>query len=250
MRIVLVSGHERSWDSGAGLIYLHLDEDLRRLGHDVVLLTEEDYLPSWTPVLIRKIFGSLLVRRRALRKAAAADVVEVAGGLGWSVFAALRAGSRGAKRPLLVTRIHGLEFLDEQARIIGEIAGSVRLPIKYKLFTRHWTNWQEFRSIALSDVVLCYTSRDADAILLRRLKSETDVATTVWGVDPRYFKSRVYGAAAGRVLWWGTWIERKGIATVPRAFELLNRSVPEVTLSIGGTRMAARWHSRRSSRPI
>jgi hypothetical protein len=31
---------------GSPLVYLHLDEELRRLGHTVTLLTDEDYLPS------------------------------------------------------------------------------------------------------------------------------------------------------------------------------------------------------------
>lgn len=232
---MLISAHPRSWDSGSSLVYLHLDEELRRLGHDVTLLTEEDYLPSGTSVTVRKLFGPLIVKRRALEMARRADIVEVPGDLGWSLFGALRAGRSGRERPLLVSRLHGLAFLDEQARFIEEIAGSLRLPIKYKLVTRHWVNWQDFRSLALSDMIACYTSRDVDAIVVRRLKAEEDVTIAPPGVEARYFRPRAYREAGRRLLWWGTWIERKGIAEMPRALELVSRAVPGVTLTIGGS---------------
>jgi len=237
VKIVLVSGHQRSWDTGAGLVYLHLDEGLRRLGHEVTLFTPEDFLSTAAPGRIRRLMAPRSLERRVRSAVKAADVVEVAGGLGWRLFSALRARPSG-RPPLLVTRIHGLEMLDEQARFIEEIAGSMKLSWKYKLVTRRWTNWQEFQSIALSDLVVCYTSRDLDAIVLRGLKAESDVARVAEGFDPSYLQARKHSGLGSRLLWWGTWLDRKGISAVPRALELVSRSVPQVTLTIGGSRMA------------
>ena len=134
-----------------------------------------------------------------------------------------------------MSRLHGLAFLDEQARFVEEIAGSPRLPIKYKLVTRHWVNWQDFQGLALSDMIACHTSRDVDSIVVRRLKAEEDVTITPLGVEARYFRPRTYREAGRRLLWWGTWIERKGIAEMPRALELISRAAPGVTLTIGGS---------------
>ncbi|HEY7139352.1 MAG TPA: glycosyltransferase family 4 protein [Methylomirabilota bacterium] len=233
MRILLLSPHKRNFDTDP--VFPQLDQGLRRLGHRVTLLTEEDLVGSNTPAILKKLVTPLLAKRRALQAAMDSDVVEAAGGLGWSLFSSLRAQSPTRPRPLLVTRLHGLEYLDEQARFIEEIAGSIRLSAKYKLLTRRWINWQEFRSLRLSDCVVCHTSRDADGVVTRGLKGEHAVATMPLATESRYFRDHAYSQAASRILWWGSWIERKGISTVPRALELLTRSVPEVTITMGGT---------------
>jgi glycosyltransferase involved in cell wall biosynthesis len=233
LRILLLSPHKRNWDTDP--VYPQLDQGLRRLGYQVTLLTEEDLVGSNMPVTLKKLVTPFLTKRRALQAAIESDVVEAAGGLGWRLFSSLRARSATRSRPLLVTRLHGLEYLDEQARFVEEIAGSIRLSAKYKLLTRRWINWQDFRSLRLSDCVVCHTSRDADGVAARGLKAENAVATMPLATESRYFQEHAYRQPASRVLWWGTWIERKGIAAVPRALELLARSVPSVTITMGGT---------------
>lgn len=235
MKILLVSGHARNWDAGASTVYLHLDEDLRALGHDCRLLNAEDYLPPQMPDMAHKLAASAWVRRVALPLARGADVVEVAGNLGWQLFGVLRARP-GNPRPLLVTRLHGLEFKDEQARIDEEIARQTALPRKYKWVTRHWTNRQEERTLALSDVMICHSSREADAAILAGWKPETQVRTLPLGVDARFFgAARPQNPDSCRLLWWGTWVERKGIAALPRAFALACREQTNLTLTLGGT---------------
>ncbi len=237
MRVLLLSPHKRNWDTDP--VYPQIESGLRRLGCEVTLLTEEDYLSPRMPGPVTKLVGASLMRRRAFAAAIESDVVEAAGGLGWSLFSALRAGLQRTPRPLLVTRLHGLEYLDEQARFIEDIAGLIRLPAKYKLFTRHWVNWQDFRSIRLSDAVVCHTSRDADGVMSRRLKPECAIATMPLAMESRYVREHTYRDPGVRILWWGSWIERKGITTLPRALELLGRSVPDATVTLGGTGVPA-----------
>ncbi len=242
MKILLVSGHVRNWNAGASTVYLHLDEELRALGHECRLLHAEDYLPARLSDLAYKTAASVWVRRTVLPLAPGMDVVEVAGNIGWQLFQSLRALPNSA-RPLLVTRLHGLEFKDEQARVDEEIARQATLPRKYKLLTRHWTNWQEYRTLSLADTVICHSTREADALVVGRLKPETQVRTLPLGVDARFFGSpRTLAPPAGflsdapcRMLWWGTWIERKGISVLPRAFALACREQPTLTLTLGGT---------------
>ncbi len=237
MKILLVSGHLSNWDAGASTVYLHLAEELRALGHECRLLNAEDYLPPRMPDIAHKMAAGAWVRRVALPMARDADVVEVAGNLGWQLFQSLRALPE-ARRPLLVTRLHGLEFKDEQARVEEEIARQLALPRKYKLLTRHWANWQEFRTLSLADTVICHSSREADAIVTARLKPETQVRTLPLGVDARFFgpaRAESLTHAPCRLLWWGTWVERKGISAMPRAFELACREQPDLTLTLGGT---------------
>ena len=237
MKVLLVSGHAKDWHAGASTVYLHLHQALEQAGQPCDLYHREDYVPARTPGAVLKFTQAGALRRRLERAARAADVIEVAGNLGGPLFAALRR-LRPQQRPLLVTRLHGLEFLDEQARVTEEIAGHVKLPLKYRLLTRHVTNRQEFRTLALCDRVICYTSRDVDALITAGLKPETHISQMPPGVEPRFldaFAERVHAPARRRLLWWGSWVERKGIATLPRAFALACRATADLTLTIGGT---------------
>jgi glycosyltransferase involved in cell wall biosynthesis len=234
MKIVLVSSAKKNWGGGASGVYLHLEQQLRQLNHQIDLFHLEDYLRLNLPNAIRKLAIALCVTQKILATAKTADVVETSGNLGWHLFQTLHS-QKLANRPLLVTRLHGLEFKDEQARIDQEIAHLMKLPIKYKLLTRHWLNWQEFKTIKLSDLVICHTSREADAIITARLKPEHQVKVFPLGVDRDFLTNKEYRPRVKKLLWWGSWVERKGIFTFPRAFELAIRKLPDLSLTLGGT---------------
>lgn len=233
MNIILVSGHTKNWGAGASSVYLHLHQELLQLGLESHLLNAEDYIGDKLPVALQKLAWAFYVERKVLPQALAADVIEVAGNIGWRLFASLRKVKQ--KRPLLAVRLHALEFKDEQARITEEIARLMKLPMKYKLLTRHWTNWQEFKTLELADIVICHTSREADAIITAGLKQESQVRIYPLGVDPDFILHRDHRASATKLLWWGSWVERKGIYTLPRAFELAIRELPTLSLTIGGS---------------
>ena len=234
MKIILVSGHKKNWGAGASTVYLHLDQELQSLSHQSLLFNAEDYLNSSIPNSLKKFLPSFYVKNKILTRAQEADIVEVAGGIGWQLFRALRL-TKSQKRPLLVVRLHGLEFKDEQARMMQTIARLMKVPIKYRLMSRHWINWEEFKTIEFADVVICHTSREADAIIMAGLKHESQVVVFPLGVDSDFISERVHKVNAKNLLWWGSWIERKGIHTLPRAFELVKREIPELHLTIGGT---------------
>lgn len=236
MKIILVSGHKKNWGAGASGVYLHLNQELQQLSCQSHLFNAEDYINEQVPDLIQKLTYAFYVERKILPKAKEADVVEVAGNIGWRLFGRLRS-EKLQKRPLLAMRIHGLEFKDEQARITEEIARLMKLPTKYKLISRHWINWQEFKTLELADIVICHSSREADAIVTAGLKHESQVKIYPLGVDSDFISSREYRASADKLLWWGSWLERKGIHYLPRAFELAVRELPNLSLTIGGSGM-------------
>ncbi len=233
MKIAMISGHPRDWHAGASTIYLHLARELHELGHRIDLYHQEDYAPGRRSAWIRKLMTAGAIRRRLLEKVRDADVLDVAGNAGWRIFGALKS-LPNARRPLLVTRLQGLELKYEQARISEEIARRTKLPLSYKLFTRHWINWQEFRTLAICDLVLCYASREADAVLTSKLKAEDGVTVVPVGADEEYFEPREYRVPARRLLWMSSWVELKGIADLPRAFELACRRIPDLVLTIAG----------------
>lgn len=233
MKIILVSGHKKNWGAGASSVYLHLNQQLQKLGCQSCLFNLEDYLDIKLPGFIQKIIHAFSLEHKILPQIKEADIVEVAGNIGWRLFGKLLL-KKQQKRSLLVVRLHGLEFKDEQARIVEEIACLTKLPTKYKLFTRHWTNWQEFKTIELADLVICHSSREADAITTAKLKHESKVRTVPLGIDPSFISERKHRASVNKLLWWGSWIERKGIYTMPRAFEMAVREMPDLSLTIGG----------------
>lgn len=234
MKIVLISNAKKNWGGGASGVYLHLEQQLRQLQHQVDLFNLEDYLKPDLPNVIGKLVIALSITRKILTTAKSADVVETSGHIGWHLFKTLHS-QKVVNRPLLVTRLHGLELKDEQARIDQEIARLTNLPTKYKLLTRHWLNWQEFKTIKLADLVICHTSREADAIINAGLKPEHQVKVFPLGVDRDFLATKKYLPRVNKLLWWGSWVERKGIFTLPRAFELAVRKLPDLTLTLGGT---------------
>lgn len=237
MDTILVSGHHKDWAAGASTVYLHLNQELQNLSCNTRLFNAEDYLPANLPDAIEKLAFAFFVEKKVLPVAKNADVVEVAGNIGWRLFRALRL-AKLPKKPLLAVRLHGLEFKDEQARIVQEIAGFMKLPLKYKIFSRHWINWQEFETLKLADIVICHTTREADAIVTAGLKHESQVKVYPLGVNSDYISQREYDPIAKKILWWGSWVERKGIHTLPRAFELAVRENPNLKLTIGGTKQS------------
>ena len=236
--ISIVSGHPANWHAGASTCCLHAHRELVAAGRDADIYHLPDYASRRLPGSVAKFTTALDLWRALGGRLANRGVVEVAGNLGWRTFERLRAtaGPDGRRRPLLVARIHGLEFLDEQARITEEIAGGQRLPWKYKAVSRHWINYQERRTLAAADVAVFLTSRDADAALAAGWISDNRVAVVPGGVESEFLVSgREYRPAGTRLLWWGSWVERKGTRTLPRAFEMACRERPDLTLTIGGT---------------
>ncbi len=234
MKIDLVSGHKKNWDAGASTVFLHLDKSLSDLGHATTIFHASDFENRRIPGSIAKLFDAYSVRNSLYSHTSQTDVVEVAGNLGWVLFKTLRKKLEN-RAPLMVTRLHGLEFKDEQSRITEEIAQLMKLPLKYRVFSRHWINWQEFESIKVSDLVICHTSREADAMITAGLKQEKDVAIVPLGVDERFFFEHKTAPTVKNILWWGSWVERKGIFSLPRAIELAVREMPDLHLTLGGT---------------
>ncbi len=239
--IALVSGHPTNWHAGASTVFLHLQAALAdATGRDITLFHADDYAPRRVHPHLHKFVMAFALDRLLTDRLAGADVVEIAGNCGWRAFRRLRARrARVGRRPLLVSRLHGLEFLDEQVRVAEEIARCQRLPMKYKAVTRHWTNWQERESLAAADLVVCHSSRDADAVVAAGWKDARQVTVMPLGVDPSFAGPRDYSERGSRLLWWGSWIDRKGVTAVPRAFAMACAERPDLTLTIGGAGRSA-----------
>jgi hypothetical protein len=59
------------------------------------------------------------------------------------------------------------------------------------LLTRHWINWQEFKTIEL-----------ADALINAGLKHQSKVKICPLGIDPAFISQREHRASVSKVLWW------------------------------------------------
>lgn len=160
--------------------------------------------------------------------------MDIAGNIACTLFEQL-AREPKASRPLLVNRLHGLEFKDEQASLTEEIAGQIRLPWKYKNVTRHLLNTRERRAIGAADLVVCSSSRDSDAIVAAGWKTRDRIEVMAPGVMPEFFSSERDYSGGDRLLWWGSWVERKGVNYLAETFDLALREVPTLQLTIGGS---------------
>lgn len=230
--ILLVSGHPLNWHAGASSLFLHLEKALRTEGAEVTCLHSGDYQKSYAGAL-SKLTVPRQVQRRVLPISGDYAVIDVAGNIACSLFEKLTSRPR-SQRPLLVNRLHGLEFKDEQASITEEIAGQLRLPWKYKNFSRHVINAREKRAIGAADIVVCSSSRDADAIVAAGWKKRECIEVMAPGVLPEFLTVERNYTRGDRLLWWGSWVERKGANYLAETFELALRDVPELKLTVGG----------------
>ena len=107
LRILLSIHHELDPDSGAPGSTVALGKAYANLGHEVRLLSFDDlpgHLPHRAAAMAYPPFVAMRLAREARR---GIDVIDASTGDTW-VWAAL---TRGRRRPLLVTRSHGLEHL-------------------------------------------------------------------------------------------------------------------------------------------
>lgn len=240
MRLLLVSHAHNNPNAGASRVYHLLSEGLSARGHTVRCLHHQDIdIPKILPRVADKLIFPQLASRTARRFLNEQfDVIFTSSGMLYPLFKQLHAQK---DRPLLVNHLHGLAYFDRDA-IFSEVdRGHMTVSWRYRRVSSHLPVYWDAQGSKYADLSIVQNRRDADYLDEHGASSIEMVALPV--------HSQILAAGASAplqdqrnpmsLLWFGSWVERKGMYYMPRAFEQIVKCYPEARLTIGGTGLPA-----------
>jgi glycosyltransferase involved in cell wall biosynthesis len=231
MKVVLACSFRRDEKLGSSRTPLRLEPELARLGVEVVSLFAED-LPTAPPGRATELSAPLRMAWAVERRAAGADVVDIAGGDGVAYFHYAR-----VRRPrqALVARSNGLWDLavagDDQRR---------KTPLKRavsRLYQDQVICRWERGAIRTSDMAVFLSRCDADEVVRRGWKPHDGVGAVNPGVDS-FFRGDTELADRKDVAFVGSFFHRKGSDVVIRVMTDLMRERPSLGLTLFGAGVA------------
>jgi glycosyltransferase involved in cell wall biosynthesis len=239
MRVLLVSHVAANPDGGSSRVYHLLTEGLRERGHSVRCLHLEDFrFPRGLGLPVKRLFLPQIAS-----KAASAflkedfDVVMASSGMLFPLFRRLQ---RSARHPLLVHHLHGLSLFDHIAIHTETLRGHMSTSLVYKTITGRLPIFWDQQGARFCDMTIVQNGRDADVV---EAAGGQPVRMIPLSLHPQIQKAGL-GAPSMDVrdpfslLWFGSWVERKGSFYLARAFRKVADRFPEARLTIGGTGMS------------
>jgi glycosyltransferase involved in cell wall biosynthesis len=236
MKILIASGERRMREAGAAGVVIYHAEGLQNLGHQVETWFAEDVLPQrrW-PSRFKELEFAAGVSRKIRKDPSRFDVVNIHAPWG-GIYGFSRNLFPTAELPPYVFTMHGIE----QRYVLA-----MRLEDKKGRATHFgWKNrlWHRLYHQKLYD--LSISRADCGAVVNREgwIFSELKYGHPpgrIWyvpnGVEKDFFLEREFqDAPAHKLLFVGSWIDRKGIYYLAEAFAKLTTRMPELTLTIAG----------------
>jgi len=234
MRILRVADIPDNRTGGMSRIMHRTGDIMRQLGHDVSYLFTEQLGSGWGKLrrfVIPWTIARLIIRQQ--RTAEPYDVVEI-----HEPAAAAYAFRRVLNKslPPLAIISHGIEARGLEAKIRYRENKGIFVSRKQK-YAPLSVVWQANYAIRHADHVLCYNSEDVSTAVAMR-KDSDHVTCLPNGADEVFFNhgaNRVWDPAlAHRLLFVGTWLERKGIAELASAVSSVLGEFPDGRLTVAG----------------
>jgi glycosyltransferase involved in cell wall biosynthesis len=189
---------------------------LRRLGHEVDVLTRDDL--GW-PALAR-LDALLLPLALITRDIARYDVVVFHSFLGWA-FQGCRRALDPRRRVATITWFHGLEPLYQRALAEEHARAGRPLSVRYRflnqLIVPRLLKW----STRASSAVFCLNHNEAEYLVAHGWVEPEHVYQVSNGVERACFVTRHHRPAVRRLLFTGQWLLMKGIRYLVDAFTSL-----------------------------
>lgn len=236
MKILIAIGVPRQQEAGAAAVVLNHARELERLGHQVECWFLEDVLDR--PARPKRLEALIFARRaaqRILRERNAFDVVNLHAPSG-CVYGLWRRMLRPSGAPPHVMTMQGSE-----ERFVRAMRGEQR---KRRASNFEWKNrlWHRLYHQTMYD----WSIRTADfgavanreATVVAELKYNREPGKIRYvpnGVGTEFFSDRSYTPRSPlRLLYVGTWLDRKGIYYLAESFSALAREDSSLTLTVAG----------------
>ncbi|HXJ11162.1 MAG TPA: glycosyltransferase family 4 protein [Candidatus Limnocylindrales bacterium] len=236
MRILIAIGVLRQREAGAAGVAFNHAEQLEKLGHKVDCWFFDDLLPSprW-PSRFRVLEFAAAVSSRIRRNPQQYDVLNLHAPWG-SLYGLSRKWFRTADLPPYVFTMQGSEERFTRAMKLEHQKGRAA-NFAWKNRAWHRLYHQTMYDFAISSADFGAVA-NREAWILSELKYSHPPGR-VWfvpnGVSAEFFQPRQFAdAPANRLLYVGTWLDRKGIYYLAEAFTALAARSPEVQLTVAG----------------
>jgi glycosyltransferase involved in cell wall biosynthesis len=236
VRILIVTDVSRQWEAGVAGVLLNHARELQKLGHEVNCWFGDDVSPkpAW-PQRLKTFIFAVRVARRILQARDKYDVVDIHAPLG-CVYGVWRRLFGRKDMPPYVFTMQGI--LERQAHIMR------REHSKGRAWNFGWKNRLWFRLYHQTLYDWAIKSADfgvasnREAWTYPELKHDGEPAH-LWyvpnGVEERFFTQRDFSNKGKiRLLFVGTWLDRKGVYYLAEAFQFLTYRRPDLELTVAG----------------
>jgi glycosyltransferase involved in cell wall biosynthesis len=143
--------------------------------------------------------------------------------------------------PLLVNHVHGLSYFDYQATVTERLRGNISSSPLHRWVTGALPARWDILGSRAADLTIVQNDRDFDFLAERGVAPIVKIPLAVHPRISEAAKSIPDPGARSplRLLWFGSWVARKGAHYLPRTFELILDRCPDAHLTVGGTGLPA-----------
>lgn len=235
LRVLRVADVPRSVAAGMSGFALSSAQEMERRGHRVSFWFHDDLTPRMTHPGTRRLLVPWLIAAkviRATRRGELLDVVEIdpacAGAYG------LIARLLGTRVPVCVVLSHGLDERRWQAQRVHLRVYGRAAPLRSRLLVPLTLLSQARLACRMAEAVLTVSSEDRDYLIDRMGVPPRRVTPVFGGVSEQLFETPRERHANARLLFLGSWLERKGTLELIAAWRRVAADRPGVRLTIAG----------------
>ena len=221
---------------GSGKTRLHWTNGLKELGHEVDILQPSDV--EWWPGLkigrrYRLALGTFLKARKLINRNGY-DLIEFYGDEYWLLLWWLKKVKKTT--PLLVAHVDGLELYDKEKerRFWGKPAG-----IKKWLY--RFNEDLSAMNFKLADKFVCGCDDELKYVIKEKLFEPEHAACVSPGIDDEYHQLPFAPEKTKNIIFFGSWISRKGIRVIPEVITPILNKHPEFCFEVFGA-----WSAKES----
>jgi glycosyltransferase involved in cell wall biosynthesis len=231
MKILVAHDVPRSRTGGMSRIMSFVHDEVEQAGHTVEYFCTEDAprsvgQPGWS-----RFSFPLAVYRKTIERAQAGrpyDIINIHEPSA-AMAVLLRARLGGTK---VVVTTHGIEQRGWNGRLKPEARPEERPSLRTRLLYPATLLWQANLALRRADHIICLNEEDRQYLITKIGRNSEEITRLFPGADP------VFGQAAGsrdysrceRLIFAGTWLERKGTQDLIASFSILARCHPTLQL--------------------
>jgi glycosyltransferase involved in cell wall biosynthesis len=235
-RILVVSHAADNRDAGSSRVVHLIKEGLS--SDSVRVDIRHNEMPPGT--LTTKLYTRFALPKIISALAENPQNYDVIVGFNGTLYPLFRKLKRRTPRPILIEYVHGLSTFDRMAMYREAELGLKAFSWHYRFITGPLTErlpaeW-ELRAAQVADAVIVQNSRDREFLQRNAVSNISQVALPIVPEIADASKSASpQRRDPERLLWFGSWIDRKGVNYIVDAFVQILAHCPNARLTIGGT---------------